>query len=89
MLKIFLYSFAIRWGWCVIIALRKKGDEMKRIILKDFLGCKELGSRYKGELVREKIKPLLDKEEKVILDFKDIEIATHFVWFKLRQCKVL
>jgi len=49
---------------------------MKRIILKDFLGCKELGSRYKGELVREKIKPLLDKEEKVILDFKDIEIAT-------------
>jgi len=49
---------------------------MKRIILKDFLGFKKLGSRYKGELVREQIKPLLDKKEEVILDFKDIEIAT-------------
>lgn len=49
---------------------------MKRLVLKDFLNEIELGSRYKGSLLREKIKPLLDKEEKIILDFKDIELAT-------------
>ena len=49
---------------------------MEKIVLKDFLGSKELGSRYKGSLNREKIKPLLDNEEKVVLDFTDIELAT-------------
>ena len=49
---------------------------MKRIILKEFLKETELGSRYKGGLVREEIKPLLDKNEKVILDFQGIELAT-------------
>jgi len=47
-----------------------------KIVLKDFLNSKELGSRYKGNLVREKIKPALDKNEKVVLDFSEIEIAT-------------
>ena len=49
---------------------------MEKIVLKDFLGSKESGSRYKGSLIREKIKPLLDNEEKVVLDFTDIELAT-------------
>ena len=49
---------------------------MEKIVLKEFLGSKELGSRYKGSLIREKIKPLLDNEEKVVLDFTDIELAT-------------
>jgi hypothetical protein len=49
---------------------------MEKIVLKDFLGCNELGSRHKGELIREKIKPILDKKEKVILDFEGIELAT-------------
>jgi len=49
---------------------------MERVVLKDLLGSKELGSRYKGALVRERIKPALDKNEKVILDFSEIEVAT-------------
>jgi len=35
-----------------------------------------LGSRFKGNVIREKIKPLLDNGEIVILDFKDVELAT-------------
>jgi hypothetical protein len=49
---------------------------MKKIILRTFLNSKELGSRYKGGLIREKIKPLLDRDEKIILDFEGIDLAT-------------
>ncbi|WP_456470578.1 STAS-like domain-containing protein [Caminibacter sp.] len=49
---------------------------MRRVVLKDFLGSRELGSRHNGEKVRNIIKPLLDRGEKVILDFSDIELAT-------------
>jgi len=49
---------------------------MKRIILKELFNTATLGSRYNGEIVRNQIKPLLDNNEKVVIDFNEIELAT-------------
>ena len=49
---------------------------MKRIILSEKFNDTHLGSRFNGASLREQIKPLLDNEEKVVLDFTDIELAT-------------
>jgi hypothetical protein len=39
-------------------------------------GTTQLGSRFNGEKLREHIKPMLDNNQKVILDFANIEEAT-------------
>jgi hypothetical protein len=49
---------------------------MKRIILSEKFNDTRLGSRFNGASLREQIKPLLDNNQKVILDFVNIEEAT-------------
>ncbi len=49
---------------------------MNRIILSKMFGTTQLGSRFNGEKLREHIKPMLDNNQKVILDFANIEEAT-------------
>ena len=49
---------------------------MKRIILSEKFNDTHLGSRFNGASLREQIKPLLDNNQKVILDFINIEEAT-------------
>jgi len=48
----------------------------KEFILKEIFKTNSLGSRYNGEILRNQIKPLLDNNEIVILNFEDINIAT-------------
>jgi hypothetical protein len=45
-------------------------------VKKEIGGFDFAGSRGSAQIIREKIKPLLDKNEKVMLDFKGIDTIT-------------
>ncbi|MRJ06236.1 MAG: hypothetical protein C6I01_01790 [Epsilonproteobacteria bacterium] len=47
-----------------------------RVTLSEMFNSTHLGSRHNGEKVRELIKPHLDRGERVVLDFRRVEVAT-------------
>ena len=49
---------------------------MERIVLSKMFDTTQLGSRFKGEKLRNRIKPILDNNQIIILDFGNIREAT-------------